>query len=285
MRSEARVPSDPRGPLDPAALGRLADRVRPTALARERVLPVAEPLRPLLPAGLVRGTSVQVTGARDGIGSTSLALALLAGPSSAGSWAAVVGVPSLGLPAAAGFGVDLGRLVLVAQPSPGEWGTVVAALLDAFEVVLARPPAGGVRHADARRLAARARERGSVLVRLGSARAWPQAAEASLTVVAAEWEGLGRGHGHLRARRVTVASGGRRGADRPRRADLWLPGPGGALATAPAPTPLAEVHPLAASGAAVEVRRAQPRRGAPGAPDVARRARPTPAPAGQGSCA
>ena len=238
MRSEARVPSDPR------ELQQLADRVRPTALAGERVLPVAEALRPLLPGGLARGTSVQVSGARDGLGSTSLALALLAAPTAAGSWAAVVGVPSLGLPAAAGFGVDLGRLVLVAPPTAGEWATVVAALLDAFEVVLARPPAGGVRPTDARRLAARARERGSVLVRLGQPAAWPQVAEVSLTVVATAWEGLGRGHGHLRSRRVTVAAGGRRGADRPRRADLWLPGPGGALAAAPPTAPLAEVRPF-----------------------------------------
>jgi hypothetical protein len=281
VRSEARAQWNPS---DPDELGRLAGRVRPTTLAGERVLPVAEPLRPLLPTGLVRGTSVQVAGAREGLGSTSLALALLAGPSSAGSWAAVVGVPSLGLPAAAGFGVDLGRLVLVAPPAvdrgaggqPHEWATVVATLLDAFEVVLARPPAGGARHADARRLAARARARGSVLVRLGSPQAWPQAADVSLTVVATAWEGLGRGHGHLRARRVTVAAGGRRGADRPRRADLWLPGPGGVLASAPPTTPLAEVRPI---------QRTQPPPGSLPAPDVVARTRPTPVPARRGSCA
>jgi hypothetical protein len=228
-----------------AAVQRLeeaARRVQPTTLARERVLPVAEALHPLLPGGLVRGTSVQVAGAVDGLGSTSLALALLAGPSAAGSWAATVGVPDLGLAAAAGFGVDLGHLVLVAPPPAGEWATVVAALLDAFEVVVARPPVPGrVRPADARRLAARARERGSVLVRLGDGGAWPEAADVSLTVVATTWEGLGLGHGHLRARRATVEATGRRGFDRPRRADLWLPGPGGILAEAP---PLAEVHPF-----------------------------------------
>jgi hypothetical protein len=226
----------------------VAGRARPTALARERVLPVAEPLVPLLPGGLVRGTSVQVAGATDGLGSTSLALALLAGPSAAGSWAATVGVPGLGLAAAAGFGVDLGRLVLVAPPPAGEWATVVATLLDAFEVVVARPPAPGrVRPAEARRLAARARERGSVLVRLGPGAPWPDAADVTLTVVATTWEGLGLGHGHLRARRATVESAGRRGFDRPRRVDLWLPGPGGVLAEAP---PLAEVRPFRARAAA-----------------------------------
>jgi hypothetical protein len=202
---------------------------------------VAEALTTLLPGGLVRGTSVQVSGLVDGLGTTSLALALLAGPSASGSWTSAVGVPTLGLAAAEGFGVDLGRLVLVAPPPPGEWATVVATLLDAFEVVVARPPAGRVRPADARRLAARARERGSVLVRLGASSPWVEAADVSLTVVATSWEGLGRGHGHLRARRATVEAGGRRSFDRARRAELWLPGPGGVLAPAP---PLAEVHAL-----------------------------------------
>jgi hypothetical protein len=204
---------------------------------------VAEPLLPLLPGGLVRGTAVHVDGAADGLGSTSLALAVLAGPSAAGSWTAAVGIPALGLAAAAGYGVDLGRLVLVAPPPPGEWATVVATLLDAFEVVLARPAGRRVGATDGRRLAARTRERGSVLVRLGAAGAWPDAADVTLTVTATRWEGLGRGHGHLRARRATVVAGGRRGFDRPRQAELWLPGPGGALAEAP---PLADVQPLVA---------------------------------------
>jgi hypothetical protein len=193
------------------------------------VLPVLGPLERLLPGGLRRGITVQVDGAREGVGSTSLALALLAGPSAAGSSAAV-GVPSLGLAAAARYGVDLGRLVLVGSPPPEQWGTVVATLLDAFDVVLARPPAGGkVRAGDGRRLTARARERGSVLVRLGASSAWPEVADLALTVTATAWEGLGQGYGHLRARRATVESGGRRGHDRPRRVDLWLPGPDGRL--------------------------------------------------------
>lgn len=234
-----------------AALQRLeqvALRAAPTTLARERVLPVADPLLPLLPGGLVRGTSLHVGGMADGLGSTSLALAVLAGPSGAGSWAAAVGLPTLGLAAAAGFGVDLGRLVLVAPPPAGEWGTVVATLLDAFEVVLARPVARRVGAADSRRLIARARERGSVLVRLGPSVSWPEAPDASLTVTATRWEGLGQGHGHLRARRAMIEAGGRRGHDRPRRAELWLPGPGGVLAEAP---PLAEVQPLVVSARGV----------------------------------
>jgi hypothetical protein len=221
---------------DVGALAAAARRARPVTTAAERALPVAPPLEPLLPSGLRRGTSLQVTGVRDGLGTTSLALAVLVGPSAAGSWVAAVGVPSLGLAAAAGFGVDLGRVVLVpdaGDPGGPTWSTVVATLLESFDVVVVRPhrrvPPG-----ESRRLAARARERGSVLVRLGVPGDWPEAADAVLTVTSTTWEGLGHGSGHLRARRAVVEVGGRRGYDRPRSTTLWLPGPGGVLATAPA---------------------------------------------------
>lgn len=235
---------------DPAALAAAARLARPVTTADERALPVADALQPLLPAGLRRGSSLQVTGARDGLGSTSLALAVLAGPSGAGSWAGTVGVPSLGLAAAAGFGVDLDRLVLVpdaGEPGGPTWATTVATLLDAVDVVAVRPPRR-VPLGELRRLIARARERGSVLVRLGAPSDWPESADATLRVVATAWEGLGQGHGHLRARRAEVEASGRRGLDRPRCATLWLPGPGGTLGLAADPAtdaqPAAPVVPL-----------------------------------------
>ncbi|NBH10575.1 hypothetical protein GTY80_45970, partial [Amycolatopsis sp. SID8362] len=67
-------------------------------------------------------------------GSTSLLLALLAPATAAGSWAAVVGLPSLGLAAAAEHGADLSRLALVPRPG-AEFPAVVAALLDGVDVV------------------------------------------------------------------------------------------------------------------------------------------------------
>ncbi|MGH9247064.1 MAG: hypothetical protein ACRD29_22640 [Acidimicrobiales bacterium] len=215
------------------ALPELAARARPVTLAGERVLPVLPAFEGLLPGGqggLRRGSTVAVAGAA---GSTSLALALLAGASAAGSWAALAGLPSVGLPAAAGFGVALERVVLVGAPPANAWATVVATLVDAFDLVLAR--AGlRVRAGDARRLAARARERGSVLIVLADASAahqWPAlGCDLRFTVVATAWEGLADGHGHLQARRVTVEVGGRRGADRSRRVDLWLPAADGGVA-------------------------------------------------------
>jgi hypothetical protein len=97
-----------------------------------RALPTHPALSGLLPGGaLAAGSAYAVAG------STTLALALLQGPSAAGAWCAVVGMPDLGTEAAAGLGVDLDRLVLV--PRPGEqWLAVVAALVDVVSVVLVR---------------------------------------------------------------------------------------------------------------------------------------------------
>ena len=199
-------------------------------MAGERLLPVLPTLEPLFPArGLRRGSVVSV------VGSTSLALSLLAATSAQGSWCAAVGLPSLGLAAAAELGVVLERFPMVASPGRGPgaggWAWVVAALVDAFDVVLARPPSGsgGVRPADARRLTARARERGAVLVLSGASGAWPEVAEVQLTVTSAAWVGVGRGHGRLRGRRVEVVSGGRGAAARERRVELWLPHPDGGI--------------------------------------------------------
>jgi hypothetical protein len=204
-----------------AALEVLGERIRPVALAREQVLPVPEAFERVLPwAGLRRGSTVSVTATGVG-GGTSLALALVAAASQAGSWAAAVGLPSLGLVAAEEAGIALERLVLVAAPERSAWGSVVAALVDGFDVLLLHATRGGVRPVDARKLVARARERGAVLVQLGPG--WESEADLSLRIAAARWEGLDDGYGHLLARRVTLEVGGRGAAARPRRHELWLP--------------------------------------------------------------
>jgi hypothetical protein len=149
--------------------------------------------------------------------STTLALALLAGPSAAGAWCGVVGVPTLGIEAAAAAGIDVNRLVLV--PEPGDqWLQVTAALADVVTVVLTSPPAS-VSPAEVSRLGSRLRQRGSTLVTLGD---WPQS-EATLQVTSDRWMGLGDGHGYLAARRVTVAVTGRTLSGKPRRKQMWLP--------------------------------------------------------------
>lgn len=212
-------------------LREVADRARPVVLAGERVLPVVPALASLFPdGGLRRGSTVAVGG---GPASTSLALALVAASSSLGSWCAAVGWPSLGLAAARELGVALERFPLVAWPSSvGDGPTIVAALLDALDVVLVRPP-GRLRLGDVRRLVARARERGAVLVFVGGAVGDVEGADVRLTTAAAEWHGLGPGHGHLAGRLADVVSGGRGAAARERRVRVWLPAPQGGVVPAP----------------------------------------------------
>ncbi|MEV0841084.1 hypothetical protein AB0I55_16190 [Actinocatenispora sera] len=191
-----------------------------------RVLPVYPPLRPLLPdGGLRRGSVLSVAAA---VGGTSLMFALLGAASQQGEWCAMVGLPNVGVASAAEFGVAPERLALV--PNPGHhWWPVVGALLDGFGLVVARP-AGAVAAGQARRLAARARQRGAVLVVHGD---WP-AADVSLRCTDPVWEGLSDGHGRLRRRALTVQATGRGAATRPRSARLLLPaGRLGAAAVAP----------------------------------------------------
>lgn len=214
---------------DLAELAELVERVAPVSLAADQRLPVLAPLEQLLPdRGLRRGSVVAVEG------STSLALAVVAAASAGGSWCGAVGRPALGPVAAAELGVVLDRFPMVPVPDlsttgPGGWAWVVAALLDALDVVVAWPPGsvGAVRPGDARRLAARARERGSVLV-VASGR-WPEAPDVRLAVTRSEWVGPGAGDGRLRGRRVEVVGGGRGAASQERRATLWLPAPGGGV--------------------------------------------------------
>jgi len=155
------------------------------------------------------------TGGAYAVDSPSLAMALMAGPSQAGEWTAVVGAPDFGMEAAAEVGVDLARMVVV--PRPGEhWLSVTAGLLDVAGVVVVRPPSP-VTAGQAERIRARLRQKDAALVCWGS---WPRC-DATLSVTDSSWLGLGHGHGHLRARQVvvTVSQGGP-----VRRVPLWLPG-------------------------------------------------------------
>lgn len=184
------------------------------------MLEVPAHLAELLPhRGIRRGTTVAVSGA-----ATSLGLALVASTSASGSWVSVVGVPHLGLAAAEEMGVALERLLLVGPVPVDQWAATVAALVEAVDVVLVGPPPAAVPAGQARRVLARVRERGAVLVQIGwPERAWPDRPELTLQARPVAWSGIGAGHGYLQARQVEIVIGGRHGADRGRRGRFWLP--------------------------------------------------------------
>jgi len=204
------------------------------------VLPVLPELTGLLPnRGLRRGTTVAVsTGRPAPSGGTSLVLALLAEASRSGSWCAVVGVPDLGMVAAAELGIALDRFALVPRPGP-EWATVIAALIDGIDIVVTTVPTS-VSASVASRLAARARQRGSVLVPYGR---WA-GADVTLQVTRGVWEGLGPGRGRLHRREVTVSACGRGSAGRPKKVRIWMPGDGPRV-VAPARPPVVVPKPVA----------------------------------------
>ncbi len=122
-----------------------------------------------------------------------------------------------GLVAADELDVDLERLALVPNPGP-DWPEVVAVLLDGVDLVVVAAPTATA-PAPARRLPARARQRGSVLVGVGD---WPRA-ELTIETDHGVWHGLEAGRGRLRCRSLTVTVWGRGAAGRARQAHMWLP--------------------------------------------------------------
>jgi hypothetical protein len=185
-----------------------ARKASPVVPAGERVLPVPGELGELIPP-LRRGSVVAVEG-ETGAGATTVALALAAAATASGAWAAAVEVEParlglLGGLSAAEAGVALDRFAVARRVPPTRWAAVVAALLDGIALVLAEVPPHA-RAGDARRLAARARERGAVLVGVG---AWPAEAALRLWADGTGWPGLGFGDGVLAARELQVRVEGR----------------------------------------------------------------------------
>lgn len=209
----------------PALAPELIERLQPLNLSGQRVLPVPDALTSLFPwGGIQKGTSLAVGGS----GAWSLAMAIMAKSLGSEGWLALVGAPDVGLVAAAEYGVRLDRVLVVETPPLHQWPTVVASLLEAVDVV-AIIPDGRVGPRDARRLQARTREQGSVLLHLDGATTWPTVVDLTLGVTSSQWDGLGWGHGCLQSRRATVVSTGRRSAAKQTTAEVWLPASDGTL--------------------------------------------------------
>jgi hypothetical protein len=156
----------------------------------------------------------------------------MAAPTRAGSWAGVVGLPSVGVAAAAELGVELSRTIFVADTSTSsktssDMAAILSALIDGVEVlVLSRRVVAAVSDGVMRKLHTRMQSRGSVLVLVGD----PGSISADVRVNASTvmWEGVGAGNGHLQRRRVNIELDARR-RGRPTRADVWLPDQHGGL--------------------------------------------------------
>lgn len=181
------------------------------------VLPTHPAFAGLLPGGGLRPGSAYALAP-----SAALLLALMARPSQDGSWCAAVGMPDLGAEAAERYGLDLDRLVFVPDPGP-RWLAITATIAEVIPVVAVRPPAR-VSEGEVSRLAARLRDRGTVLLVQG---AWPQA-EAAIDVADPRWAGLGAGHGYLAGRELTVSVTSRRSPSA-RRARMLLPAADGTV--------------------------------------------------------
>lgn|GEM_PF-446296 len=183
------------------------------------LIPVPPPLEPILPeGGLQVGTTYALSPSPGLIG------ALLAGASGTGAWCAAVGMPTLGVEALAGHGVELERLLLV--PAPGSrWLSVVSALSEVIPLIAIRP-SSPVHDAELSRLSARLRDRGCTLLVIpaasGASTVWPQS-EGSIRVHDPRWQGLGSGWGALQECEVTVTARTRR-SPAPQSVRVLLPG-------------------------------------------------------------
>ncbi len=211
--------SQPAPALDSplAALDRIAQLTQPLTRADEQLHPVDERLHPVLPwAGLKRGSTLEVR-------SRSLGLILVAEAVRAGAWVAAVGVSSPSWATASELGIPLDRLAVISAPPVDVAGTVLAALVDAVEIVLVDPSVS-IRPHELRRIIARTRERRGVLISFGDSKSAWEGIDVRMGITASRWHGLGDGHGALTGREVDIEATGRGAAVRPRRTTLWLQG-------------------------------------------------------------
>jgi hypothetical protein len=234
------VPIDPDGPtpLAPSVpagrtpLAVLGEQFRPNVLARDELVPVLGAFEAVLgSSGLRRGSTV-VLESSGAPGATSVALALLAAATGVGRWCAVVGLPAVGLVAAAEFGLCLDRLVLVPSPSSRP-AKVLSALLEGCDIVLiagwAYPNLG-----ETRRLTAQARQYRSILVPVqvgpsGPLGRWPEPPDVALRVVSSRPAGVEQGGGRFDSRLVVLDATRRRMSPRTVTRGIWLPAPDGAV--------------------------------------------------------
>lgn len=177
-----------------------AQRVSARAEAGFGPIPVAPALASLLPSsGLERGGVYACAGDAP----MSLLFSLVATATSVGSWLAFVDVPRVGLMAAHEYGMALQRVMCVNSGGHTQsYAQVVGALVDGVDLVVVSSPACSA--AEARRVVARAKSSGSVLIILG--RAGQFSPDVVLSSSTTEWHF----HTHASSRTMSVQAHGRR---------------------------------------------------------------------------
>ena len=177
-----------------------AQRVSARAEAGFGPIPVAPALASLLPSsGLERGGVYACSGDAP----MSLLFSLVATATSVGSWLAFVDVPRVGLMAAHEYGMALQRVMFVNSGGHTQsYAQVVGALVDGVDLVVVSSPACSA--AEARRIVARAKASGSVLIILG--RAGQFSPDVVLSSSTTEWHF----HTHASSRTMSVQAHGRR---------------------------------------------------------------------------
>jgi hypothetical protein len=177
-----------------------AQRVSARAEAGFGPVPVAPALASLLPSsGLERGGVYACAGDAP----MSLLFSLVATATSVGSWLACVDVPRVGLMAAHEYGVALQRVMCVSTGGHTQsYAQVVGALVDGIDLVVVSSPTCSA--AETRRIVARAKASGSVLIILGRAGQFsPDVVVSSSTT---EWHF----HTYASSRTMSVQAHGRR---------------------------------------------------------------------------
>lgn len=172
----------------------------------ESLLSIPESLAEMVPGGLPRGEVAVLSGAG------SLPVSMAAAATAAGGHVAIVGLPDLGLLAAAEMGADLSRIAVI--PDPGTDPVEVAAvLMDGMDLVLLGLGGRSVSATRARAVVARARQRGcTLLVMRGT---WPGsairlAARLHGYEIAGGCPGAAvSGHGRISRVRLSMCRGGR----------------------------------------------------------------------------
>ncbi|WP_458682703.1 hypothetical protein [Prescottella equi] len=191
--------------------GPVAERKPSTSL---RTLPAPGPLADFLPHhGLVRGSTVQVTGA------SSLQAGLIAAVTGAGGWAAMIGTPGLGLLAAVEMGAELRRCAVVNDVGASDPVEVAAVLVDGIDLVVLSLAGANVSLSRARAITARTRKNDAVLV-VTEGR-WPTV-DLHLDARVVGYTGLGEGYGRITGVSLDLAATVR--GRQPRRARIHIGG-------------------------------------------------------------